>query len=284
MRLTSENFANREILLTSIENNVREKLAYIPERHPDMSVIEVGSTLVVNSSLPSDTFNTAFGGVINMTIARAVFHLFQKRKFPMAWWLGPSSQTRSTDKFLRGAGFCHQSNDIAMAANLSALPAYQYPDNIEIRKCEMEKDFHDFGEVLSSVFSLPLEADQVRKYYQKFHLVPPALRTKLSLFVGYVDGKPVSTSALFLTDCAGIFDISTRPEQRKKGYAKALLYRALLEAKLLGQEVAVLQASSDGLNIYKKFGFQQVGSFDVWSNVAALDVGHNAMTSDLVTC
>jgi predicted acetyltransferase len=98
------------------------------------------------------------------------------------------------------------------------------------------------------------------------------LRDALKLFVGYVNGKSVCTAGLFLTDCAGVFDMSTKLAQRKKGYGTAIFYRALEEATSLGFEVSVLQSSPDSLNIYKKFGFSEVANFNVWSNAHAIRV------------
>ncbi|KTD35191.1 GNAT family N-acetyltransferase [Legionella israelensis] len=269
--LTANDLNNNELIKIRMENNMREKLAYIPARHPKMDVIEIGSTLVVNSALPSDTFNTAFGGQIDGSTAKRVFDYYREKNFPMAWWVGPSSQTEYTDETLQAAGFNHDEYDVGMVANLLSLPEYSYPGQLEIKQCETDADFNDFGEVLSSIFAPYPEEAQVKRYYQQLHLVPAQDRPDLKLFVGYINGKAVSTAGLFLTDCAGIFDISTRPEERQKGYGTALFYRALEEAKSLGQQVSVLQASPDGLNIYKRFGFQQIGDFNVWSNAEALD-------------
>ena len=137
---------------------------------------------------------------------------------------------------------------------------------LKIYECTTPLHFKDFGEVLGSIFAPYPEENQVNKYYTLIDQVPAEKRSNLKLFIGYFKGKAVSTSGLFLTDCAGIFDISTRPEERKKGYGTALFYKALQEAQKLGYEVSVLQASPEGLGIYERFGFQKVCDFDVWSN------------------
>lgn len=49
-------------IITSMENNMHHKLQYIPSIINTMYVYTIGDTLVVNSVLPSDTFNTAYGG------------------------------------------------------------------------------------------------------------------------------------------------------------------------------------------------------------------------------
>jgi len=269
--LTANDLENNELIKIRMENNMREKLAYIPSRHPKMDVKEISSTLIVNSALPSDTFNTAFGGCIDASTAKRVFDYYRERNVPMAWWVGPSSQTEHTDQILQAAGFNHDEYDVGMVANLLSLPGYSYPNQLEIKQCETDDDFRNFAEVLSSNFAPYPEEVQIKRYYQQLPLVPAQDRPDLKLYVGYINGKAVSTAGLFITDCAGIFDISTRPEARQRGYGTALFYRALEEAKSLGQQVSVLQASPDGLNIYKRFGFEQIGDFKVWSNAEALD-------------
>lgn len=264
--LSANSLNNNELIINRMENNIREKLAYIPSKNPTMHVTEINKTLVVDSALPSHTFNTAFGGCIDKPTAKKVFNYYQGKNYPMAWWVGPGSQTQYTDENLKAAGFTHDEFDIGMVANLLSLPTYKYPTQLEIKQCHTKEDFNDFGEVMSSIFSPEPEATQIKRYYQQLHLVPAQERSNLILFVGYVGEKAVSTAGLFLTDCAGIFDISTHPEERENGYGTAMVYRALQEAKSLGQEIAILQSSPDGFNIYKQFGFQQIADFNVWGN------------------
>lgn len=272
MRLTANQINNQALLLKAMENNMREKLCYIPRHHPDMQFMEINNTLVVDSGLPSDTFNTAFGGIIDLDTAKRVFNFYTNQNYPCSWWIGPSSESPDATLSLEEAGFVHAEYDVGMIADLTQLKDLaHHPEGLSIKKCETEQDLNDFGRVLSSVFAPSPEALQVKKYYENFIKVPASKRPDLQLFVGYEHGEAVSTSVLFLTDCAGIFDISTRPEHRCKGLGTALFHHALKEACAQGYEIAVLQASPDGLGIYQKYGFQKLGDFNVWSNVHALD-------------
>lgn len=271
MHLSANQMDDHTLLLRVMENNMREKLCYIPKVHLDMIVTEVNSTLVVDSGLPSDTFNTAFGGTIDEETALNVFNFYTNKQYPCAWWVGPSSDSKDATSNLKNAGFEHNEYDVGMVANLTQLKELtRSPDGLYIKKCETEVDFNDFGDVLASIFSPYPEEHQVRKYYQNITKAPAAQRPNLQLFVGYLNGEAVSTSGLFLTNCAGIFDISTRPEHRCKGLGTALFHHALKQAVSQGYEVAVLQASPDGLGIYKTYGFQKLGDFNVWSNAHAL--------------
>lgn len=256
-------------IITSIENNIRRKLQYIPSKLNSMKVIEISDTLLVDSGLPSDTFNTAYGGKISNDIAKKVMDFYKKNNTPMAWWIGPSSEDKHMAECLQGAGFTHDEYDVGMVAEIFASQ-HKYPalSNLEIKQCKVPKDFKDFGEVLSSIFE-PID-EYVQIFYQKVCSINENVRKDLILFVGYDSGKPVATSALFLTDVAGIYDISTRPEERNKGYGSAMFCFALEYAQQHSFKLAVLQASPDGLNIYKRFGFKELCGFNVWSNKYAI--------------
>lgn len=88
--------------------------------------------------------------------------------------------------------------------------------------------------------------------------MPSKQRPDLQLFVGYVHDEAVSTSGLFLTNCAGIFDISTRPEHHRKRLGTALFHHTLKQAVAQGYKVSILLASPDGLGIYEAYGFQKL--------------------------
>jgi GNAT superfamily N-acetyltransferase len=251
-------------LIKYMEMNMQGKLAYIPSRQKEMDVLEYGDVLVVNSNFPSDTFNTTYGGSITKEHADFVFDYYKIRNLPMAWWIGPNSQTTESGSILQNAGFHHVEHDVGMVCDLTAVTLdYELPASLEIKECTLAQSFSDFGAVLASIFTP--EDEFVKTFYNKLAELDAASIPALKLFVGYEDGKAVAISGLFLTECAGFFDIATRPFHQKKGYGSAMFYTALVQAKKLGYEVGVLQASPDGLNIYKRFGFNEVCDFNVWS-------------------
>ena len=71
--------------------------------------------------------------------------------------------------------------------------------------------------------------------------------------------------ALFLTDVAGIYDVATRPEYRRRGFGSALFKHLVNEAKQAKYESAVLVASAEGAGIYERAGFQKDCVVEEWS-------------------
>lgn len=69
--------------------------------------------------------------------------------------------------------------------------------------------------------------------------------------------KPMSPA--FLTGKTGtVLNVYTKPEYRKKGYARQLMNELLLEAKEKGLSVVELKATEDGYHLYKSIGFEDV--------------------------
>ena len=69
--------------------------------------------------------------------------------------------------------------------------------------------------------------------------------------------KPMSPS--FITGKTGIIlNVYTKPEYRKKGYAKRLMAMLLEDAAVSGISVIELKATEDGYPLYKSVGFEDV--------------------------
>jgi len=100
----------------------------------------------------------------------------------------------------------------------------------------------------------------------------PQFRTYLAL----LDGKPVGTSQLFLSDgVAGIYNVTCIPEARGQGIGSAVTMAALLKAREMGYRISILQASQRGYRVYRRLGFQDFGNLSVylWENDRDLMVG-----------
>lgn len=74
--------------------------------------------------------------------------------------------------------------------------------------------------------------------------------------VGYLDGRPVNSSTLVLTQgMAGIYNVSTPPAHRRRGYGAAITWHMLDEARARGHRDAFVWSSPMGKNAYQSLGF-----------------------------
>lgn len=75
------------------------------------------------------------------------------------------------------------------------------------------------------------------------------------------EGRLVATSLLFLAGgVAGIYSVATLPEERGKGLGAHVTAEPLRVAHALGYGVGVLQSTASGHPVYRRLGFEQVGS------------------------
>ncbi len=90
---------------------------------------------------------------------------------------------------------------------------------------------------------------------------------KVVLYIGYHNSVAVATSLMFSNnESAGLYMIATLPEYRNKGFGREITKIALLDAKKLGHRIAVLQATKDAFEMYKKIGFKEYCNFDIYWN------------------
>ena len=86
-----------------------------------------------------------------------------------------------------------------------------------------------------------------------------------ALYLGLVDDMPVAT-ALRVTShrIAGIYNITTVPAHRRRGYGEALTWWATLDGVDEGCLGAYLQASDVGLPIYRRMGYRTIIQNQSW--------------------
>lgn len=258
---------NQDKLIQAVIENLKAKLAYIANASETMEVLTLGYTQLIDSGLPADTFNAAYGGIVDERSVKAVADYYEQRSYPFAWWFEQSELCSGKSELLRSAGMEFDEDNIAMVCDLEA--SFNLPDietELVIKLCTDGEDFQVFGDLISSLFN-PKE-DNVQLYYDRLSDLSKEDLKDLELFVGYVDGQPVSTAALFKTKVAGFYDISTKEDMRRKGYGAQMLKHAMSHAYKQGFTTGILQASPDGLGIYRNVGFKDIGVFQVWNKTS----------------
>jgi GNAT superfamily N-acetyltransferase len=105
-----------------------------------------------------------------------------------------------------------------------------------------------------------MRSDVVRAY-----LAPSMLRAPgIACFVARVDGRAVSSSlAIEIDGSVGVFGVATLPDARGRGVGTAITAAAVDWARDRA-DLAWLQASEDGRNVYERMGFEVVSDWDVW--------------------
>lgn len=165
-------------------------------------------------------------------------------------------------------GLIADGESTAMILPASALSLFKEPLSLEvgyqIKQCD--KQLNHWAQPLISAF--PVDSDDeenddtVINEYIRFHQKALDKHVNMMHFVLYTDEQPVSTLTLTINNkTARLDDIGTDIRFQGKGFATKLIKYALAICNQQGIEQCVLEASSDGLSIYKKLGFEPIFSY-----------------------
>jgi predicted acetyltransferase len=113
-----------------------------------------------------------------------------------------------------------------------------------------------FQDLSSRGFGLPLDFAQI--------LTPVGLLESpaAAMLVGRVGEKPVSCALVSVTGAtAGIYNVATPEEHRRRGYGAALTWAAIAEGARRGCDHSILQASDMGAPVYRAMGYVDVGRY-----------------------
>ncbi|HFK1548064.1 GNAT family N-acetyltransferase [Bacillus albus] len=253
-------------------DNFTYKTSYIARQLHGMNVKETKDYIAVDCGLPTDTFNIIT--LLNNDLSEGIEKLYKvvnnynQKKFPMSVWFWDDRKEKIIKSELIKIGLKEAEQNIAMVANLKTIhPTINMPKDFKIQKAFSPGQIKNFGEALASLFGTSEEGIHVQAFYNQTASVDLWNSGNMKLYLGLYKDEVVSVSSLVCTkDSVGIYDIATKEEMRGKGFGSTMFHYLLQEAKKLNVAQCVLQASPDGINIYKKAGFQSVGQMTVFEN------------------
>jgi ribosomal protein S18 acetylase RimI-like enzyme len=240
-------------------------LGWIQERTPGMLVFADDELMVVDSGLPTDTFNVVCRarlsrGSLSARIASVLRH-FRSANRPFAWWVGPADRPEDLGEALVEHGFAAAGTEPAMAAALDALREVDLaPKGLFIERVRTARQVQQFARSLASHAHPP--EPTLLSFYQRATPSLLAPDSPFWLYVGFLEGEPVATAQLVVGGgIVGLYNVATAASHRRKGVGTAMTARPLLDARESGFQTAVLQASEEGFPIYSRLGFEVTGSF-----------------------
>jgi hypothetical protein len=220
------------------------------------AVVEDGPLTLVATSIPIAFFNGAYvrapAGDPERLIEQAV-QFFRDRKIPgcsgCATALRPTSSARPNGRAAR----CRR----LPAMGLTPIPRFSpAPAELTIEMATTPESLRDHADMLRDGFEMPQEiVDGL--------IQPPLLGyPNLAVFVGRVDGTPVSCSLLAVSGTtAGVYNVATPAPFRGRGYGEALTWAPVIEGARRGCTHAVLQSTASGYPVYRRMGFVDLGRY-----------------------
>jgi GNAT superfamily N-acetyltransferase len=201
----------------------------------------------------------------SLPFIKQIKDFYQKFNVPFWWWVYPCGQSATTKHILLDAGFKEIQQMSCMAVTLTRTENIFSPSkNITITKVTTMRERLLWENTCFAGFEMPLKIKkQFHGFVTSFDL---SKNSPQKIFLAYWNAIPVTTSLLFIhKNTAGIYYVSTIPQHRNKGCCLALIKETIQEAKTLGISNVILQATSEGIDVYKKAGFTELAKADIYS-------------------
>ncbi len=224
---------------------------------------------IFNSLLRARIAPGRVDAVVEEAIARG-----RARKVPLLWWVGPATQPADLGARLLEHGFALNGDLPGMAIDLATHDAEPPPAGLVIADVADSATLRTWCDVLAGGFGMPgFAGDAFFEFFSSLGFETPALRN----YIGWLDGKAVATSTLFLAaGVAGIYDVATIGDVRRRGIGAAMTSRGLDDARAMGYRSGILQASTLGAGVYGKLGFREYCRIRnyTWASEAAGRANH----------
>jgi GNAT superfamily N-acetyltransferase len=243
-------------LVARAEANFFGTFQMLAELNDDGNVCERDGVLLAASGVPLRSFNNVFvkrpllNPVSNLS---DVFAYLDGRKLPFRLRL-----REGRDQAAEAAAARHGLHCIGTIPELVLDPITTKgnPPPLEIRRVTDVDALDEHVGVVADGFELP--ASLLRQVFSGRLIAEAGWRG----YVGYVDGQPVASSQLSMTDnAAGIYYVATLEGFRGRGFGEAMTWRAIQEGAEAGCNVAILQASDMGRPIYERMGFRLIAGY-----------------------
>lgn len=145
---------------------------------------------------------------------------------------------------------------VAAPDDLATLPDAE----LEIRRVEGEPGLTQALSVAAAGFEVAVPA------LAAFYTPEVASIPGLSIYLGSIDGTPVSTAVGYVArEGVGVFNVATPPQHRRRGFGAALTARAVADGFSAGARLAWLQSSAAGESVYRRMGFRQVEAYRLFT-------------------
>ncbi|MDR1335171.1 MAG: GNAT family N-acetyltransferase [Holosporaceae bacterium] len=226
--------------------------------------VAFGNVTVINSGVPSDMFNIVCK-IRDKNALNSAVKKFRDIKLPFACWTGFDDDYPQCKNDLKEFGFVCDEHESGMFAEIEKLSRGKKCGELQILLVDDAKKLNDFIRIYQEL--IPQDADPIKDFYSRASTYILNPESSLKLFVGYFDNQPAATSALFTDEnTAGVWDVVTLPQFRRKGIGTDMTLQALFYAfDNFGRRIGVLTASEDGEPVYRKIGFQKLKDFYVFN-------------------
>jgi ribosomal protein S18 acetylase RimI-like enzyme len=131
------------------------------------------------------------------------------------------------------------------------------PEEVDVRLVEDASAVGDYGRVVALANDDPGERERAPLLFHDDTIVAP----HIAAFVAYIGDEPVACAMTLVSHrIAGVFYVATVEHARRRGLGDALTRMAARAGFEMGAQAAWLGASEMGAGLYRRIGFQDLGS------------------------
>jgi ribosomal protein S18 acetylase RimI-like enzyme len=244
---------------TAVEANLFSFFQHLAS-WPRVRIHDDGTCGWTTSDLPFPLFNSVFHARLDGSadeVIDARVRDCRDRRAAMLWWTGPSSTPSDLGDRLARRGFMLEPAH-GMSADLDRVSIEAPADpEVTVEAVEDEATLGAWSRVLCGAFGAPQAFGDA--FGEAAIAIGLGRDSVFRHFLGRVNGEPAATGSLFLgAGVAGIYDVSTIPERRRRGLGAAVTRAAMAAARERGCRTAILHASTAGASLYRSLGFVDV--------------------------
>lgn len=191
------------------------------------------------------------------------------RGVPMLWWTGPSTAPADLGSRLERRGFLLEPA-YGMAVRLDGgvgTARISRDSSVTIEEVCDRATLEEWSRVLCDAFGAPPPFGEA--FGELACAIGLGAASSFRHFMARQHGQAIATCSVFFgAGVAGIYDVSTLPERRRRGLGALITSAAMEQARQRGCEMAILHASALGRRMYRSLGFTDVCAIGqyVWAS------------------
>lgn len=211
----------------------------------------------IATGVPASNLNPAIVHRVSNTFQNNLDYchtFYAEHKLPWALIVPEYLDNKYLGNLLQSNNFNLNDQGVAMMLALENIKPSTLNTKLQIKS--MENDLETWSIPLLHGFeSVPVITD----VYTNQHQIASKNFPNIHHFSGFIDDTVVCSLTLStLGQQARLDDIATMPNYQKQGFASTLIYAVLEKATQLNILNCYLEASSSGLNVYKRIGFKPI--------------------------
>lgn len=188
---------------------------------------------------------------------------FQRDRIPSLWHIGElSTQREELETLLLQKGLEPLYAKPAMILPLDGMN-FTRTSGLRLDHIQTQQHVTDWYDVFCENFGICAEDRFFLENANKSMVVTE--KDPHQALVGYYGNQPVCVGSVFFSgELAAIYNLSTLPEFREKGFGRDMTLACLEVAKNLGYKVVGLSSTEAGLGLYRGLGFREIGEIKVF--------------------